>query len=124
MEAGDFVPLVGETPEQTAARQEAERQTAEDGTAVDDLFSKPVFKKAIVDLGKDYYQEFLKAKTDDERRDAQAKGNALLGLAKELRSVSERGRMAKHARKTRAAAKEAAERRKRGKALDESRQEN
>lgn len=120
----DFPALPGETPEQTAARAEAERQAAEDGTAVDDLFSKPIFKKAIVDLGKDYYQEFLKAKSDEERRDAHAKGNALLGLAKELRSVSERGRMAKHARKARADAREARERRRKTQALDETGQEN
>jgi hypothetical protein len=120
----DFPLLAGETPEQAAAREEAERMVAVAGEEMDVLLRNKAFTNALKDVGKDFYQEFLKAGSDAERLNAQSRGVALLGLAKELRSVSERGRMAKHARKTRAAAKEAREARMKRKALDESPQEN
>jgi hypothetical protein len=107
-----------ETPEQEAARLEAERLMAVAGDEMHEILNKPVVKKAFADLGKDYYNAFLKADTQAARDDAWAKGRALLDLAKELRSVLDRGRMAKHARRNRAAAKEARERRNKRQGLD------
>lgn len=93
------------------ARLDAERQAIEDGTKMEALLNEPVVKKAFATLGKDYYAEFLHADTPLLRREAWAKSKALFDLAKELRSVLDRGLMAKHARQTRISQKEAAERR-------------
>lgn len=109
-----------ETPEQETARLEAERLAAVAGDEMHEILNKPVIKKAFTDLGKDYYQEFLKADTQVARDAAWAKGRALLDLAKELRSVLDRGRMAKHARRNREAQKEARDRRNKRQGLDAS----
>jgi hypothetical protein len=100
-----------ETDEEKAARLEAERQCAEDGAKMEEILNEPLIKRAFADLGKDYYAAFLKADTAPKRREAWAKSKALYDLAKELRSVLDRGRMAKHARQIRQQQQEAAERR-------------
>jgi hypothetical protein len=116
--------LGGETPEQTAARLEAERVMAVDGTEMQAILATPVMRKAMLDLGKDYYNQFLKAATPAAREEAWVKGRTLLDLAKELQSVVDRGRMAKHARKVRAAQEEGRKRRQKRQGLDVGPQEN
>lgn len=100
-----------ETEEQKAARLEAERQAAEDGAKLAEILEQPLIKKAFADLGKNYYADFLAADTPALRREAWAKSKALFNLAQELRSVLDRGMMAKHARQVRQSQLEAAERR-------------
>jgi hypothetical protein len=100
-----------ETDEEKAARLEAERQAAEDGAKMEVILNEPLIKKAFADLGKDYYAEFLAADTPQKRREAWAQSKALYNLAKELRSVLDRGTMAKHARQVRQSQIEATERR-------------
>lgn len=113
-----------ETPEQESARLEAERLQAVAGEEMFEILNRPVVQQAFKDLGKDYYNEFLKADTPATRRDAWAKGRALLDLAKELRSVLDRGRIAKHARQNRERQREARERRQKRHGIDASRKEN
>ncbi len=112
-----------ETPEQEAQRLEGERLMAVAGDEMTEILNRPIVQQAFKDLGKDYYNAFLKADTPASRRDAWAKGRALLDLAKELRSVLDRGRIAKHARQNREAQNEARARRSKRQGIDEARKE-
>lgn len=113
-----------ETPEQESARLEAERLMAVAGEEMFEILNRPVVQQAFKDLGKDYYNEFLKADSPAARQAAWAKGRALLDLAKELRSVLDRGRIAKHARQNRERNREARERRNKRHGIDEVQKEN
>ncbi len=93
------------------------------GDEMTEILNRPIVQQAFKDLGKDYYNAFLKADTPASRRDAWAKGRALLDLAKELRSVLDRGRIAKHARQNREAQNEARARRSKRQGIDEARKE-
>ena len=97
-----------ETEDDKAARLENERQMIEDGEQLEKFLNLTVVKDAFAGLGKGYHAEWL-GENEPEKRDLiWAKSKALLDLAKELRAVFARGRVAQHARQIRTANEERA----------------
>lgn len=83
------------------ARLDHEREDIDAGKVMEDFLTHPVVAKAFADLGKHYYGVFIDADDAEARDAAWAQSRALKDLAKELRSVAGRGRIAEQARRVR-----------------------
>lgn len=88
-----------------------ERQAIDDAERMQTILEDPLVAGAIARLGKKYYGAFLSAENRGQREDAWARGRALKDLAKELVSVIDYGRIAKHTRQQRQARERTAGRR-------------
>lgn len=66
-----------------------------DGKRIEEIQKEPVFQEALDRVRTKAYQEFLMSKTDDDRRAAWAKAQAVEALETELRVTVDRGVAAK-----------------------------
>jgi hypothetical protein len=91
----------------------AELEAIAKGEELEKFLNTPTVKEAFSTLGKQYTAEWLNADTPEEREKVWALSRALLDVAKELRSVFERGRSAKTTRRKRLARESGVAKRKR-----------
>ena len=66
-----------------------------DGMRMDEIQKEPVFQEALARARAKSYQEFLRAQTDDARRGAWAKAQAIETFEEEIRVTVDRGVTAK-----------------------------
>jgi hypothetical protein len=82
-------------------RNQQELADIEAGRLCKEIMDNPQFKEAAGAIERDHYTALLSAKTDDERRNAQARVLAIREIASELRARFDRGNLTRVTREVR-----------------------